>query len=220
MSGNEGGLGKALTGLFINIVAVVIVLAGIDYVFKVVIPSVVAMYPPLSALLIVLEYQGYVMILATLGLGVLVISSFANAIYYATIDKYGESGAIALRNLVRITGIGAVLAAIAGGVAGGAAGVALGGFMGMVIGFASQQVLGQAVAGVFLLLARPFTVGDRISAAKEDEIVVKEITALFTIAERPSGELVLIPNNSLIGQKIIVFREKLGSGSEQTNRSS
>jgi small-conductance mechanosensitive channel len=54
-----------------------------------------------------------------------------------------------------------MLAAIAGGVAGGAAGVALGGFIGLVVGFASQQVLGQAVAGLFLLIARPFKIKAR-----------------------------------------------------------
>jgi small conductance mechanosensitive channel len=48
------------------------------------------------------------------------------------------------------------VAALAGAVSGGAAAAALGGFIGLVKGFATQQVLGQAVAGTFLLLARPF----------------------------------------------------------------
>jgi len=62
--------------------------------------------------------------------------------------------------------IGAMVAAIAGG-----AGVALGGFLGMVVGFASQQVLGRAIAGPFLLMARPFKIGDG---------VVDDAVTLFT----------------------------------------
>jgi len=46
-------------------------------------------------------------------------------------------------------------------IAGGAAGVALGGFIGMVIGFASQQVLGQAISGLFILISRPFKISDQ-----------------------------------------------------------
>ncbi|MEM4535118.1 MAG: mechanosensitive ion channel, partial [Desulfurococcaceae archaeon] len=110
----------------------------------------------------------------------------------------------AVRSLVRILGLGALLAGIAGGVAGGAAGVALGGFIGLVVGFATQQVLGQAVAGMFILLARPFKINDIIDVAGESEIRVKDITTLFTIAVRKDGLEVLIPSSMIIGQKIIV----------------
>jgi len=46
--------------------------------------------------------------------------------------------------------------------------VILGSFLGMVMGFASQQVLGRAIAGLFLLIARPFKVGDDVVIAGED----------------------------------------------------
>jgi small-conductance mechanosensitive channel len=51
------------------------------------------------------------------------------------------------------------LAVIAGAVPGEPAAVALGGFIGIVFAFASQQVLGQTLAGLLILLARPFTTG-------------------------------------------------------------
>lgn len=106
-----------------------------------------------------------------------------------------------MRNVVRIVGVGAMVAAIAGGVAGGAAGVALGGFLGIVIGFASQQVLGQAIAGLFLLIARPFKVGDGVVIAGEDG-VVDDVATLFTRILKADGVTVLIPNNAIIGGKI------------------
>jgi len=76
--------------------------------------------------------------------------------------------------MVKILGVGGLFAAIAGGVAGGVAGVALGGFIGMVVGFATQQVLGQAIAGLFLLLARSFEIGDNVDMAGESDLIVKE----------------------------------------------
>ncbi len=176
-SGSDG-LGRAFTNLVVNIVLAAIVLAGIDYLFKEIIPTVAARYPSLSGILALQEYQTYVMVLVGLGLGWLVVVSFSKAVYHAALKHYGKAGAVALRNLVRIIGLGAMLAAVAGGVAGGATGVALGGFIGMVVGFASQQVLGQAIAGLFLLMAKPFKIGDHISAAKEEMMEVVEITTV------------------------------------------
>lgn len=212
------GLGRAFTNLVVNIVLVAIVLAGIDYLFREIIPALAIRYSSLSGILALQEYQAYVMVLVGLGLGWLIVISFSNAVYHAALKHYGRSGAVALRNLVRIIGLGAMLAAVAGGVAGGATGVALGGFIGMVVGFASQQVLGQAIAGLFLLVARPFKIGDRISAAKEDMMEVVEITTLFTIGRRPNGDIVLVPNNSLIGQKIVIFHKEESVNLEEEDK--
>jgi small conductance mechanosensitive channel len=96
---------------------------------------------------------------------------------------------------VKIIGVGALVAAIAGGVAGGAAGVALGGFIGLVVGFASQQVLGQAIAGLFILITRPLKIGDKVVLGG-DEGIVEDVSTLFTTIVKPDGVKVLIPNNS------------------------
>lgn len=147
------------------------------------------------------EYEVYVQIILALVFGYLIVNSVATFFYWTTIGKYGHPTALAIRNVVRIIGFGAMIAAIAGGVAGGAAGVALGGFLGIVIGFASQQVLGQAVAGLFLLIARPFKISDAVVIAGEDG-VVEEVSTLFTKISKADGVKVLIPNNAIIGSKI------------------
>lgn len=146
-------------------------------------------------------YQVYIQILLALAFGYLIVNSIAWFFYWSTRSRYGHPTAAAIRNMIRIIGMGALLSAIAGGVAGGAAGVALGGFLGIVIGFASQQVLGQAVAGFFLLIARPFRVGDNVIIAGE-EGVVEDIATMFTIVRKADGVTVLIPNSSIIGGKI------------------
>lgn len=149
------------------------------------------------------DYLGYVYILLSIAFGYMIVNSIATFFYWSTRVKYGHSTSAAIRNIVKIVGIGALLAAIAGGVAGGAAGVALGGFMGMVIGFASQHVLGQAVAGLFLLIARPVKVGDYAIVGGE-EGVVEDVSTLFTVIIKSDGVKVLVPNNTIIGSKIYI----------------
>ncbi|MEM3447455.1 MAG: mechanosensitive ion channel [Nitrososphaerota archaeon] len=147
------------------------------------------------------EYMGYVHVLLALAFGYLIVNSVGIFFYWSLRSKYDHATAAAVRNLVKIIGIGALVASIAGGVAGGAAGVALGGFLGIVIGFASQQVLGQAIAGFFLLITRPYKIGDLVVLGGE-EGVVDEVSTLFTVVIKSDGTKVLIPNNSIVGSKI------------------
>lgn len=146
-------------------------------------------------------YMSYAQILLAVAFGYLIVSGIASFFYWSLRAKYEHSTAAAIRNVVKIIGIGALVASIAGGVAGGAAGVALGGFIGIVIGFACQQVLGQAIAGLFLLIARPFKIGDASVLAGEDG-VVDDVATLFTVVIKSDGTKVLIPNNAIIGSKI------------------
>ena len=134
---------------------------------------------------------------------ILIVSSVASFFYWSTRVKYDHATAAAIRNIARIVGIGALAAAIAGGIAGDAAGVALGGFISLVIGFACQQVLGQAIAGLFLLIVRLFKIGDSVVLAGEDG-VVDDIATLFTTIIKADNVRVLITNNSIIGGKIYI----------------
>jgi len=149
------------------------------------------------------DYLTYVHLLLAVAFGYLIVNGIATFFYWTMRAKYDHATAAAVRNAVRIIGVGALAASIAGGTAGGAAGTALGGFIGMVIGFATQRVLGQAVAGLFVLVARPFKIGDRISVGGE-EGVVEDVATLFTKIIKDDGTIALIPNNTVIGGKILI----------------
>ncbi|MEM3988504.1 MAG: mechanosensitive ion channel [Sulfolobales archaeon] len=183
---------KAITRTVVYVVLYVVVSAIVQYVFASLLPSFK---------IEIAEYSVYAQILIAVAFGYLIVTSIANVFYWLTRAKYDHPTAAAIRNVVRIVGIGALAAAIAGGVAGGVAGVALGGFLGIVIGFASQQVLGQAIAGLFLLIARPFKIGDKVVIAGEDG-VVEDVATLFTVVNKADGVKVLIPNSAIIGGKI------------------
>jgi small-conductance mechanosensitive channel len=147
----------------------------------------------------ILDYIGYVQILLAVGFGYMIANSIAVFFYWTMRARYDHATSAAVRNIVKIVGIGALVAAIAGG----AAGVALGGFIGMVVGFASQQVLGQAIAGLFLLIVRPLKIGDHVILSGEEGIV-EDVSTLFTVIMKQDGVKVLILNNTILGGKIYV----------------
>ncbi|RDD53049.1 MAG: mechanosensitive ion channel family protein [Candidatus Korarchaeota archaeon NZ13-K] len=146
-------------------------------------------------------YGTYIAVSLTLLLGYMVVRSISELAYWSARIRHGEETSLSIRSLVRVLGMIALISAIAGGVAGGAAGVALGGFLGIVVGSASQQVIGQAVAGLLVLISRPISVGDRVTVAGETG-VIREVTTMFTIIEREDGSVVMLPNNTLMGSKI------------------
>ena len=75
-------------------------------------------------------------------------------------------------------------------------------FGGLVVGFATQTILTQVVAGIFILLFRPFTYGDVITVAKQTG-TVKEIKIVHVILEIEDGlQDILIPSGSIATQII------------------
>ena len=200
---SEEGLGKALGKVVIYAILVAIIMGILQWFFTQGVELLVEV-TKLQGLLVLRDYAVYVYIIVLLVLGWMIINAVASMFYAMMRPKYGASTAAAVRSLIRILGLGALLAGIAGGVAGGAAGVALGGFIGLVVGFATQQVLGQAVAGMFILLARPFKINDVVDIAGESEVTVRDITTLFTVAQRKDGVEVLIPSSMIINSKIVI----------------
>ncbi|MDV3277924.1 MAG: mechanosensitive ion channel family protein [Nitrososphaerales archaeon] len=63
------------------------------------------------------------------------------------------------------------------------------------------------MAGLFLLLSRPFKIGDRVIISSE-EGTVEEVSTLFTTIIKEDGTRVLVPNNSVVGTKISIKPDK------------
>ena len=87
-----------------------------------------------------------------------------------------------------------------------AAALTMGSFGGMVIGFASQTVLTHVIAGVFLLITRPFSYGDVITIAGQTGRV-KEIRLMHLVLDTGEEEI-LIPSGTVITQ---IFKKKKSS---------
>lgn len=78
---------------------------------------------------------------------------------------------------------------------------------GTAVGFASTNTIGNFLAGVYILLIRPFSIGDYvIFPGLGAEGRIREITINFTKIEGVNGNITLFTNNSLLNQQIINTR--------------
>jgi small conductance mechanosensitive channel len=86
-----------------------------------------------------------------------------------------------------------------------------GGFTAVVVGLAAQQTLGNAIAGMVLLSARPFRVGERIrlqagAVGGQVEGIVSSLGLLYTTLTRGADQI-LIPNNVVLAAVVMPLRE-------------
>ncbi len=90
--------------------------------------------------------------------------------------------------------------------------VAVGGaFTAVIIGLAAQQTLGNVFAGMVLLGARPFRVGERVrlqagALGGPIEGVVSSLGLLYTTVAR-GADRIMIPNNVLLAAVVVPIRE-------------
>jgi small-conductance mechanosensitive channel len=86
-----------------------------------------------------------------------------------------------------------------------------GAFTAVVLGLAAQQTLGNLIAGLVLLSARPFRVGERIrlqagAVGGSTEGVVSSLGLLYTTLARGEDQI-MIPNNVVLAAAIVPLRE-------------
>jgi small-conductance mechanosensitive channel len=76
-----------------------------------------------------------------------------------------------------------------------------GGIVGVVIGFASQSVVGNLISGLFLIFERPIKIGDQINVGDVSGYV-EDIRVLSTIVRTYEGIYVRIPNEKVFSSNI------------------
>lgn len=67
-----------------------------------------------------------------------------------------------------------------------------------VVGFASRQVLGNAIAGVQLAVAQPVRVGDAITVSEQTG-VVEDVRLTSTYIRTAANARIIVPNEQMIG---------------------
>lgn len=76
------------------------------------------------------------------------------------------------------------------------------GILAVIIGFASQQAFSNIVSGIFIVIFKPFRVGDRIKLGNGISGIVEDITLRHTVIKDWQNKRVIIPN-SKISEEII-----------------
>ncbi len=84
-------------------------------------------------------------------------------------------------------------------------------FTAVIFGLAAQQTLGNVIAGMVLLSARPFKVGERIrlqagAVGGSAEGIVSSLGLLYTTLAR-GEDRILIPNNVVLAAAVVPLRE-------------
>lgn len=130
-----------------------------------------------------------------------------------TIFRRMDPGTAGTVGFVIRLGTLAVMLIIALSVAGASPGTLVAGsaFTAVIVGLAAQQTLGNLIAGLVLLSARPFRVGERVrlyagSVGGAHEGVVSSLGLLYTTIAR-GDDRILIPNNAVLSAAIVPLRE-------------
>ena len=84
-------------------------------------------------------------------------------------------------------------------------------FTAVIVGLAAQQTLGNLFAGMVLLSARPFRVGERVrlqagAVAGQLEGVVSSLGLLYTTLAR-GEDRIMVPNNVVLSAAVLPIRE-------------
>lgn len=88
----------------------------------------------------------------------------------------------------------------------GNAGLASVGVLSVVAGLAAQNTLGNLIAGISLLLYRPFNVGDRLQVAAPTGLETGQIESLslgYTIIKTDDNRRVVVPNSLMASQTTV-----------------
>lgn len=79
------------------------------------------------------------------------------------------------------------------------------GIIAVIVGFASQAAFSNIVSGIFIVLFKPFRLGDRINIAGNADFsgVVEDITLRHTVIRNYENRMVIMPNSIISNETVI-----------------
>ncbi|MDI6806924.1 MAG: mechanosensitive ion channel [Candidatus Aenigmarchaeota archaeon] len=155
------------------------------------------------------EYKPYLTAGELVVIGYLIVENIGWGLY-KRFEIVSKGTASIIRTITRVAGYGIILSSLTSVFnVNPAAALTIGSFSGLVIGFAFQNVLGNAIAGIFIVITRPFKIGDMVEI-KGIKGRVHEIGVMRTTIDT-GEEYVLIPSSSVVAE--IIKRRKVNESS-------
>jgi len=77
------------------------------------------------------------------------------------------------------------------------------GILAAAVGFGSQQAISNIVSGIFMVLFKPFRVGDHIDLGGENKGTVVDVSLRHTTIKNNENKMIIVPNNVLNNQSIV-----------------
>lgn len=149
------------------------------------------------------RYGPYLKIGVVAVIGYFVINSLANVFYKLSYDALKNSAEI-IRILIRIIGAIVIISIIISYLSQDPIiATSIGTITAIVIGFASQNVLGNLISGLYLAITRPFRIGEKVTVFGNTGIIY-DIGLLYSRLRTEDGDIILAPNTSMITTTIII----------------
>ena len=149
------------------------------------------------------RYQPFLTVGVVSIIGYFVINSLANIFYKLTYDSLKKNAEI-IRILIKIIGAIIVISIIISYLSEDPIiAASIGTITAIVIGFASQNVLGNLISGLYLAITRPFKIGNKVTVFGNTGIIF-DIGLLYCKLRTDDGDMILAPNTSMVSTTIIV----------------
>jgi small-conductance mechanosensitive channel len=128
-------------------------------------------------------------------------------ISYSLALVHSEQTAKSMRSLVRIAGAIIVIAFIISYLSQDpVVAASIGTIAGLVVGFSSANIISNVIAGMYLAIARPFRIDDRIKVFGEVGVVI-DIGLLYTRLTLENGDEMFASNSSMVTTNLILKKE-------------
>jgi small conductance mechanosensitive channel len=135
-------------------------------------------------------------------IGYIVLETLSKVTYKLILPGSSLENARAIRSLIRITGtIITVASIISILVQNPFVAASISTISALVVGFAAQNILANMISGLYLSIARPFKIGDRITISSNSGIIY-DIELLYTKLLTENGDIVLVPSSSMVSSTI------------------
>ena len=150
--------------------------------------------------------NNYLMLLQSIQIsivGYFIIEIISNAFHDLTYD-YLKDTSKSIKILMRILGVIVIIAIIISYLSNDPiVAASIGTISGLVVGFASQNIIGNIIAGLYLSILRPFRLGDEITAFSNTGVIY-DIGLITTKLYTNDNKIVLVPNSSMVTTTIVL----------------
>jgi small-conductance mechanosensitive channel len=154
------------------------------------------------------QYLIYIQVAEVIVAGYFIIRFFSAVSYRLTL-AHSPPAANSIKSLVRIAGAVVIIAfAISYLAQDPVIAASITTVSGLVIGFASSNLIGNAIAGLYLAIVRPFRIGDSIQVFGQKG-KVKDISLLYTrVLLDDTHDEMLASNSSMVTTWVVLVRSE------------
>lgn len=72
-----------------------------------------------------------------------------------------------------------------------------------ILGFAAQQAFANIISGIFIVISKPFRVGDMVKVGSQSYGLIEDITLRHTVLKSFENKRIIVPN-SIMGSEILI----------------